>query len=447
MDLNEELISLYADGELSTEDAAAVEGALESNPALREALEEMRLLDRLFGAGEAEAEAVSDGLRERLHELKPVQTLSGFEPVAGAERQRPSGLGAAAAAAAVVVAVVVLQLRGGAEVVLQHYTRLAVQGTGVAGGATVKEIESSPQLKLRAGDRVTAGPAERVQFRLPNGSEIILLPGATVQLDDPAERVLGELERGAMLVTVHQEGALLSLGAGGYAVYANRATFGVRVRNGTSTAGPAVAREVSIAVGRGTLEVDLGGDRKSVSHGQRVVLRRGRQPEWSPAWKDDLFLPLLRAFERLGREIIPGYFDTEAGVTVIPNRRWTGEARRRELTLSDESAGAARHLVLHVRAARPTPLLLTRVKPTAENLAETSTVETDVVGTDWCVISVPVAAFDGPEARKGKRRLLRNRSRWVRLDLMAVDAGVEFELKASLWAARPPLTGEPEDVR
>jgi hypothetical protein len=248
-----------------------------------------------------------------------------------------------------------------------------------------------------------------------------------------------------MLVTVHEDGAGRALGAGGYAVYASRATFGVRVQNGASTAGPGVAREVAIAVGRGSLEVELEGNRKPVSHGQRVVLRRGRTPEWSPAWKDELFLPLLRSFERFGKEIIPGYFPTEAGVLPIPGQRWVGDTRRRELTLSDESAGAARYLILHVRAKQPTPLRATLVRPVeGGELAETSMVETDVVATEWCVVAVPVAAFDGPDAEKGKRRLPRNRRHFVRLDLRAVDAGVEFELKASLWAARPPLAGKPE---
>ncbi len=68
------------------------------------------------------------------------------------------------------------------------------------------------------------------------------------------------------------------------------------------------------------------------------------------------------------------------------------------------------------------------------------------MGLEWTVVAVPLVAFDGPEADKDTREIPRSRSRFARIELAPVAAGAEFELKASLWAARPPLTG-PEDVR
>ena len=453
MDVTPETISSYVDGELSAEEAAAVTKALENDPALRETLEEMRLLAGLIGVSvserdegrAAESEPISSELRDRLHALRPVPTLRNFEPVRLKALPKRRALRFAAVAATLLLAFGVLQLSTGAEVVLEDFRRMT---------AGADAMPALSRVRMHAGDTIRTGENERVQFRLPDGSEVILLPGTSVQLGDPEDSVLGDLERGALLVTAYQRGQQRALGAGGYAVYARSATFGVRVVNGgTKLAGFGafgdVASEVSVTVGRGSLQIDHGGHKRNVAAGQRVVLRRGRAPEWSRAWQDELFVPLLRAFRSYGNELMPGYFDGQPDVVTIGSSRWVGDARERELTLSD---GPALYLALHVRMRpghEPSALRLTRIRPSGPGTgtAVTSAIRTRIVGSEWTVVAVPLSAFDGPEADKDNREIPRSRSRFARIELAPVAAGAKFELKASLWAARPPLTGEPEDVR
>ncbi|MFB3066383.1 MAG: FecR domain-containing protein [Planctomycetota bacterium] len=452
MDVTPETISSYVDGELSAEEAAVVAKALETDPALRETLDEMRLVAGLTGVSVSKRdgglpleplEPISTELRERLHALRPVPTLSSFEPVRLKVLPKRRVLRFAAIAATLLVAFGVLQMSTGAEVVLEDFRRLTA-------GADALPVMS--RVRMHAGDTIRTGENERVQFRLPDGSEVILLPGTSVQLGDPAESVLGDLERGALLVTAYQRGHQRALGAGGYAVYARSATFGVRVVNGgAKLAGfgalEGVASEVTVTVGRGSLQIDHGGQKRNVAAGQRVVLRRGREPEWSRAWQDELFVPLLRAFRSYGTELMLGYFDSQPDVVSIGSSRWLGDARERELTLSD---GPARYLALRVRMRpghEPSALRLTLVRPSGPGKAVTSTIRTRRVGPEWTVVAVPLDAFDGPEADKDTREIPRSRSRFARIELAPVAAGAEFELKASLWAARPPLTGGPEDVR
>ncbi len=452
MDVTPETISSYVDGELSAEEAALVAKALENDPALRETHEEMRLLAGLIGVSDskrdeslsaAPLEPIGEELRARLHALRPVPMLPSFEPVRMKALPKRRALRVAAVAATLLLAFGLLQLSTGAEVVLDDFRRMT---------AGADAMPALSRVRMHAGDTIRTGENERVQFRLPNGCEVILLPGTSVQLGDPEESVLGDLERGALLVTAYQRGQQRALGAGGYAVYARSATFGVRVVNGgTKLAGFGalgdVASEVSVTVGRGSLQIDHGGEKRNVAAGQRVVLRKGREPEWSRAWQDELFVPLLRAFRSYGNELMPGYFDSQPDVVSIGSSRWLGDAHERELTLSD---GPARYLALRVRMRpghEPSALRLTLIRPSGPGKAVTSTIRTRSVGPEWTVVAVPLVAFDGPEADKDTREIPRSRSRFARIELAPVAAGAEFELKASLWAARPPLTGGPEDVR
>jgi hypothetical protein len=61
------------------------------------------------------------------------------------------------------------------------------------------------------------------------------------------------------------------------------------------------------------------------------------------------------------------------------------------------------------------------------------------VGREWTVVAVRRADFDGAAAERTMRHVGAERSRLVRLELAGSDPQVQIEVKASLWAARPPM--------
>ncbi|MHC4492397.1 MAG: hypothetical protein ACYTDU_12305, partial [Planctomycetota bacterium] len=230
------------------------------------------------------------------------------------------------------------------------------------------------------------------------------------------------------------------------------AHFGVRMEGAAikpAGVGSGGAARVTVAVSLGSVEVGRNGDRREVRAYERVTLQRGAAARATHAAADPMYHHLMRSpFRRHTSEILPGYFSGESGVVSVPRWRWGDDGAARTLVLTDggREAAHATHLVLYVRASRPGPLLLTRVRPHGDGLAETVTVRTAPVGTDWTVIAVPRAAFRGPDAERKTRKISVWFSRLVRLELRPTEPDVTIDIRASLWAGRPP-TEVPEVVR
>ncbi|MFI5402507.1 MAG: hypothetical protein ACHQ1G_06185, partial [Planctomycetota bacterium] len=77
MDVNPELISRYADGCATAEEAKAIEAATALDPVLAAELEDFRLVADLFG--HVAPEEVSKGLTKRLHALDVAAPAAGFQ--------------------------------------------------------------------------------------------------------------------------------------------------------------------------------------------------------------------------------------------------------------------------------------------------------------------------------------------------------------------------------
>ena len=448
--VNSELLSSYADGQLSTEDRQAVERAIEADPVLAAELEDLQDLEALFG--HIDPEPVSDALKEKLYALDPVPALAGFEahtPEIGRIEPRSWRHWAAAAAALLLVAVAGFKLFDRAEVVLQSFARMDVDRDS----GNLVDLKDLAQVTLREGDRIETDDAERVSFRFSDGSEVVLLPGSVLRLKSGEDGRLFDLEEGTVLCTLIMQGLDRSIEAGGYPITGDDAVFGVRVDPPKlRTAGPSLgsSARVTVAVGRGSLRVAKNGDTEHVTAGWKVVLERGYAPELSAAHSDAIYPVLHRFFPRLGKAIMPGYYSNETDVRRIPLRSWIREVDKLVLAISDKGTG--RYLVLHVRGTKPTPLRLTRVWPKpaapgkAKVKAETSTVTLDGVGTEWTVVVVPITAFNEEGAERGERMVPANRSRLVRLELGAPEKGAGVELRSALWADHRP-TASSEDVR
>ena len=439
MDVTLELVSLYADGQLSEAEAAVVVEALRSDAALQAGYDELIGLDALFGLGEGEP--VSGALAQRLYDVRPVTRLDGFHPVPTTVPRRSRWGGWAVAAAALLMAYVGFQaLTHRTPVVLHDFARFELNSIG-----DVAEVRRAAEVERRAGDVLTASASERVSFRLPDGSMVVLLPGASIELGDRERRDLFRVEDGTVLCTVQDADKPYRVHAGEYALHTYGAHFGVRVENADIRAsGPSggPAPRVTVTVRRGTLEVQ-NGDTTTVRDYERVVLQEGKAVERGHAAVDPAYRDLVRELSgRLGREIIPGYFASDRGISVVPSNKWERSAGVRTLTVTDAGRGAAlaQYLVLYVRAKKETALTLARVRPDPDRpgTAEVVTVTTAPAHSDWTVVSVPVSAFASPDAKRTTRSVRASRTRLVRFELRAADAETTFELKTSLWAEQPP---------
>jgi hypothetical protein len=161
---------------------------------------------------------------------------------------------------------------------------------------------------------------------------------------------------------------------------------------------------------------------------------------------------MVRFLHLDSRRILPGYYSSEPGVVAIPPSKWErapGDVRVLTVTDGGESIYLATHLVLFVRASKPGPLVVTRVRPERDGDGETLVacaveVETAEVGTDWTVVSV--ARTDFRDAEADVHELKEARNSLVRYELRAGNPDTKFELKASLWAQRAPVA-EPEAKR
>jgi len=447
MTVSAELLSLYVDGQVTAEEAEAVEEAVRRDPALASQLEEFRMLVELFGG--VEPEEVPEELKERLYGLGRVTPLSRFEAVEAAPVHRRSFFSwAVAAAALVLVAIGIRTLAHKPEVVLKDFSRMTLDTA--SGRATDTRILK--EVTVRAGDTLKAGPHERLSFRTLAGDLIVLLPGSALEVGDPRDGRIFDLARGTVLCTVLSRKDPRTVEAGDYTVRVRReAHFGVRMEGVPSKpagVGSGGAARVTVAVSLGSVEVGRNGDRQEVCAFERVTLQRGAAVQATHAAADPMYRDLMRSFRRHASEILPGYFSGESGVRSVPRWRWGADGAARTLVLTDggREAAYATHLVLYVRASRPGPLLLTRVRPLGDGRAETVTVRTAPVGTDWTVVAVPRAAFRGPAAERKERRISVWFSRLVRLELRPTEPDVTIDIKASLWAGRPP-TEVPEVVR
>ncbi len=460
-----ELLSLYADGVLENDQALAVEAALAADPALAELSDEFLGLNELFGIGpvgaegrenglSSEPEPISDALAQRLYALKPVAELATFEPVKMAPVRRVAwGQWAAVAAALVMVVFGVRALTHRSPVTLHDFARLSLDATG-----DVAHTHHRTTFDKRAGDELTTKASERVSFRLADGSMVVLLPNSQVSIGEPNQHEMLTVERGTVLFTVndHEDPRLVT--AGPYVLHTRGASFGVNVSDeATKAMGPSTHRgpRVSVTVRRGSLSV-VNGETTTLRDYERVVMQDGKAVERGHASSDPHYGDLMRVFSSgMSREVMPGYFATERGVTVIPRTKWERSTRRgahgaggrsvRTFAVTDAGRGAAlaRYLVVHVRVARPTALELSFVRPSPEEpgVADVVTAKTDVVGAGWTVLAIPRAILQSEDAVKSTRRIPTGRSQLVRFELASADPSISFELKSSLWAERAPTTG------
>lgn len=447
MDVNTYLLSRYADGEATPEEAAAIEQALATDETLAAEHEDLRLLAGLFGHGEPDE--ISPELEARLCALRPIEKLERFEVVPGGARKRPAWTNWAVAAAAVLLCLVGLQaLTHRPEVVLRDVTRLSLLPNG-----HIAQANRHVEVARRAGDALETRANERLSFLLPDGSLVVLMPGSRMALGNAEAGDLLELERGAVLCNVREQASSRRVRAAGFSIDTDDADFGVRVEGAelkAAGASAAASGRVAVTVSRGSVEVAENGARAKVEEFSRLVWRRGEPARTGHAAEDPSFKTLMgKPFRPFSREAVPGYFTGERGVTVLDNRRWVRSDGARVLVLTDGGAEAAgaQYLVLWVRAEKETPLHVTRIRPLQAGRAETVTVPTAAIGPAWTVVAVPLGAFTGPDAVTGEMKIDAGRSRLMRLQLKPADPKIQFELRSSLWAERPPARDNPEVVR
>ncbi|MEE8106605.1 MAG: FecR domain-containing protein, partial [Planctomycetota bacterium] len=334
-DITPETISCYADGELSPKERTEVEQALRDDPLLAAELDEMEDLAAYFG--HIEPEAVPEELTDRLYAID-TPVVAAFETVEPHVRPTPRTWlsWAVPLAAAVLVAIGALTMFQRPEVELREFARLGVN----ANTGKLEELKTFASVKRRAGDRVRAAAGERITFRFGDGSEVVLLPKTEIQLRDPSEGTLFSLSEGTVLCTMLENGREREVDAGGFPIRADGAIFGVRCEPArVKTAGPSFggsSARITVAVGRGSLEVADNGGREHLNAGERVVMQRGHETEHTPAHIDPIFAGLYEAFPHLGRRIMDGYYES-SGVTRIYRRRFIPENGRLTLVVSDAS--------------------------------------------------------------------------------------------------------------
>jgi hypothetical protein len=440
MDVNPELISRYADGCVTAEEAKAIEAATALDPVLAAEIEDLRLVADLFG--HVAPEEVSKGLTKRLHALDAAAPAAGFRLLKTAPQPpRVSWAAKAAAIAAVaLLAVGIVQLTHRPDVLLRDVVRLSVGADG-----QLNDLQKLEEVTVKAGETFRVGERERLSFRTADGDHVTLLPGGALDVGDPRDGEIFELERGTTLCSVLTHDTPRTVLAGPYRIRVARAAhFGVRVSDAhVRPAGAASGTtEVTVTVSLGAVEVLKNGDTETLSACESAVFSPRGETRRHAA-EDPLYFELMRVFREHSREIVPGYFTGEPGVVPI-QQHWIRESDGGSvLALSDGGEGAlgASHLVLKVKVTVPGPLLITRLRPLADRPgeAEAVTVTTPPVGRDWTVVAIPRAAFDGPEALRTVRRVGEDRGRLVRLELKASRGRAVVEVQKSLWAARPPV--------
>jgi hypothetical protein len=436
MDVTRELISLYADGQVTAEERAAVESALRDDPQAAIDFDELKMLDELFGGGDSET--VSEECLEKLYALDQAR-VPAFERVELAPVRRIAWGGWAAAAAALFLAVYgLLQLTHNPEVTLRDFARLTLDSDG-----NVIRTERLEAVTKHTGDRVVAGPKQRISYRDPLGARVILMPESSVEIGDPREGGLFELREGTALLTVYDSNEPRAISAAGYVVRSQGANFGVRVAGSELRgAGAAVAGstpKVTVAVRTGSCEVGENGSREQIDALWCVTLRRGKPVERARIWESPLYKALL---EGRGYEIVPGFFSSESGVRAILPYEWdrVSASEFEMLVSAHEIASIAQWIVAEVELDEATSIELIRTRPLrgGERAAEESIISTPVVPAGRRLVAIPLDAFDTPQAKVRRLEVPVARSYLVALRLRTENSKSPLKIKASLWSARPP---------
>jgi len=444
MDVNSELISRYADGQVTPEERAAVEAALRDDPQAAIEFDELEALGELFG--HVEPESVSEECLEALYALDQAPAPA-FERVAVAPVRSIAWGGWVAAAAAIFLAVYgIFQLTHRPEVTLRDFARLTLDSQGA-----VVKTERLDAVTRRSGDPIVAGPRQRITYRDPLGARVVLMPESRIDLGDPRDGELFDLREGTALLTVYDSADPRVVQAGGYRVRSHGADFGVRVTGAAvrsaGVAAASAAPQVIVAVRSGRCEVGENGGREQVDALWSVTLRRGAPAARSRLWESPLFDALL---EGRGHPILPGFYSSEAGVRAILPYEWDRVSPTEfELVVSaTESVAVARWFVAEVELAEPSALEMIRTRPLrgGERAAVEATVSTSVVPAGRHVVAIPLDAFDAPDARTRRVEVPVECSRLVRLRLRSQNEKSPLNIKASLWSARPPADA-PEVVR
>jgi len=450
MDVNRELISRCADGQVTAEERELVEALLRDDPQASLDFDEYRLVEELFG--HVEPEAVSDECLERLYAVDEAPYAARGAPVfervtVAPVRRIRWGSWAAAAAAIFLAAVGLSKLTYKPDVELRDFARLSLDATGA-----VVKTERLATVRLRTGAELVAGPRERVTYLDGLGARVVLMPESRLELGDPRQGEILELVEGTALLTVRDSAEERLVQAGGYIVRSYGADFAVRVKpGGASAAGVSSgssASQVVIAVRAGRCEVGTNGDRQAVEALWSVVLQRGQPVERTRIWEGPLFDSLM---ESRGRELLAGFYSGEAGVRLVREYGWNRvSAREHELiVLDNEAASVASWLVIETELEQAGALELVMVRPSpdepgaAEGMrsAVEATVRTPVVPAGRHVLAVALDCFRGNEARTRTIEIPESRSRLVRLRLRAVENDRKINVKRSLWSARPPARG------
>jgi ferric-dicitrate binding protein FerR (iron transport regulator) len=433
------LLSRYSDGEATPEERAAVEAAVAEDPTLAAELEELSTLGALFGS--AVPEPCGDALLARLYAIRPVRALGEFRTVEVASPAPSSSLRflrPLLSAAAILVATGLFLHFRRAEVVLTDVARMTIDARG-----NVLDIARSAEWRLREGDSIAAGENERLAFRLPDASEVVLAGGGEIRLLDASESRLFRLDRGTVLCTLLDRGQPRCLEAGGYTICAATATFGVRVEGpALRSMGPPAAdgRRVVVAVTRGAVEIAEPEEAPvTVAAGERLLVRSGGAWERSAAFEDSMYADLQRLLHRLAREVMPGLFESDT--RPILSSQWGRDGDRRVLVVTDPAAAVGTPwLVLRVRAPGETEVRVTRLRPDPRDpsRAEAATVVAGRTGPEGSILVLAPDAFDAPGAERSDRKLPAGRGRLVRLELAASEGGIPVEVMASVWAAHRP---------
>jgi len=460
MDLNRELTSRYADGQVTDEERLLIEERLagdseDCDPQAALDLDDYKLIEDLFG--HVEPESISDECREHLYALDRATALDGatgapaFERVEVPQIKRFRWGGWAAAAAAILLAFVgISQLAHKPEITLRDFARLSLDAEG-----EVVKTERLEAVTFRTGEEVIAGPRQRITYRDPLGARVVLMPESRLALGDPREGELLDLKSGTVLLTVYDGDDMRVVRAGRYAVRSQGAEFGVRVNGGSETrsAGASLktgeSPQVTVAVRAGYCEVGTNGDAEPVEADWRVVLRPGSPVERSRIWEDELFRSFMENDKR--REILPGFFSGEAGVYSIRLFGWNRLApHEHELVVSDnEAASVASWIVFEVALKQASALELIMTRPLRDkpgvtghraegHWAQETVVKTPVVPAGRRVVAIPLDSLANATPREIPIRA--DRSRLVRMRLRASNDKNALEIKASLWSARPPAT-------
>jgi len=446
MDVNRELISRYADGQVTEEERKLAEGCLLDDPQASLDLDEYRLIEDLFG--HIEPETVSSECLERIYAIDGAAVSPAFETVTVAPVRRIRWGAWTSAAAAIFLAVVgITQLTYKPEVELRDFARLSLDATGA-----VVSTERLATVSLRTGDELVAGPRERVTYLDQLGARVVLMPESRLALGDPRKGEILELTEGTALLTVRDSAEERLVQAAGYTVRSHGADFAVRVKGVADRAAGATlktpASQVTIAVRSGRCEVGTNGDRQAIDALWSVVLRRGAPDERARIWDGPLFDTLM---ENCGREILAGFYSSEVGVRAIRRYGWSRlSPTEYELVISDnEAASVASWLVFESSLDQSARFELVMVRPLTVGpgseqgvrKAVESVLLTSEVPQGRQVVAIALDSFQTADARTRTIEIPASRSRLVRLRLRTVEKDRKFELKRSLWSARPPASG------